>query len=453
MKYTLTFANKESYIEAEPNLSRPYLAVTKEDGTIYFNGHEPNTSVFYKIEDNVLYIRGTEQEGYLERVLYTDTTQAKNGWYTDTNKGEITKAVIEETIYPTSCARFFDSCSGMTTIENFGKLKMDECESCFCMFQSCNVLEEVNCTNWNVSNVTDMTGIFNMCYELTLVGSLSKWDISKVANIRNAFNKCYKLTDIGDIGNWNVSNVTNMRYTFYNCSGLTSIGDLDNWNVSNVTDMCGMFTRSIKLKSLGDLSNWNISKVNDTSNMFSWCYELTSLGDLGNWDTSNVVDMTNMFAHNDRLAFIGDLTNWNVSNVESLYQTFGYAPLLENIGDLSKWNTSKVTVMSSMFNGINNIHEASRLNNIGLPPISQDCATESMLYSCGSLSNIIACGKISHYLRFYNSPLTHESALKVLNALDPEVNNTVVFPTTVYDALSADDIKIATDKGWTVQRL
>ena len=45
----------------------------------------------------------------------------------------------------------------------------------------------------------------------------------------------------GDISAWDVSNVTNMHGMFYNCRYFNK--DISNWDVSNVTDMYGMFCR------------------------------------------------------------------------------------------------------------------------------------------------------------------------------------------------------------------
>ena len=59
-----------------------------------------------------------------------------------------------------------------------------------------------------------------------------------------------------DISNWNVSNVTNMSRMFYNVPGFNS--DLSNWDVSNVTNMSQMFEVAVSFNS--DISNWNISK-------------------------------------------------------------------------------------------------------------------------------------------------------------------------------------------------
>ena len=53
------------------------------------------------------------------------------------------------------------------------------------------------------------------------------------------FFECSSLTNI-DLSNFNAQNVTNMSFMFYKCSSLTNI-DLSNFNTQNVTDMSFMF--------------------------------------------------------------------------------------------------------------------------------------------------------------------------------------------------------------------
>ena len=74
-----------------------------------------------------------------------------------------------------------------------------------------------------------------------------------------------------DISDWNVSNVTDMSYMFFNCHLLKSVGDLSGWDVSNVTDMPFMFYESEKLESVGDISKWDVSNVKDMQYMFYNC--------------------------------------------------------------------------------------------------------------------------------------------------------------------------------------
>ena len=97
---------------------------------------------------------------------------------------------------------------------------------------------------------------------------ISDWDVSNVKNMVGMFYRCKQLKSIGDISDWDVSNVKDMSVMFYSCEQLKSVGDLSNWDISNVEYMSSMFYMCKQLKSVGDLSKWNVSKVNYMNNMF-----------------------------------------------------------------------------------------------------------------------------------------------------------------------------------------
>lgn len=59
-----------------------------------------------------------------------------------------------------------------------------------------------------------------------------------------------------DISDWDVSNIRNMSCMFLNCINIKSIGDISDWDVSNVKYMGNMFRSCHMLKSVGDLSKW-----------------------------------------------------------------------------------------------------------------------------------------------------------------------------------------------------
>ena len=56
----------------------------------------------------------------------------------------------------------------------------------------------------------------------------------------------------GDISEWNVSNVNDMEGMFLNSQFTGENGDISKWDVGNVENMRGMFTMA---KFNGDLSN------------------------------------------------------------------------------------------------------------------------------------------------------------------------------------------------------
>ena len=102
-------------------------------------------------------------------------------------------------------------------------------------------------SKWNVSNVTDMSHMFDYCDE--------DEDGDEQEPIFN-----------GDISGWDVSSVTNMSFMF---SDSRFNGNISGWDVSSVTDMYGMFSHS---QFNGDISGWDVSSVtNMTGRSSSEC--------------------------------------------------------------------------------------------------------------------------------------------------------------------------------------
>ena len=66
------------------------------------------------------------------------------------------------------------------------------------------------------------------------------------------------------LDSWNVSQVTDMSGMF---EGASFNRPLDSWDISQVTDMSGMFNGAFSFNQ--PLSSWNVSKVTDMSDMFN----------------------------------------------------------------------------------------------------------------------------------------------------------------------------------------
>ena len=120
-----------------------------------------------------------------------------------------------------------------------------------------------------------------------------------VSNLDSFYNKGKGLFSVTkfkyiDISDWNVSNVTNMSCMFFVCRELKSVGDLSNWDVSNVTNMVGMFYECNELKFIGDISKWNVSNVTNMSSMFDRCTSFNQ--DLSGWNVSKVRFKGSIFA-------------------------------------------------------------------------------------------------------------------------------------------------------------
>ena len=145
---------------------------------------------------------------------------------------------------------------------------------------------DLNCID--TSAITDMSFLFMNINVIIDNIDVSNWNVSNVTNMEGLFNNCKKFNC--DLSKWDVSNVKDMSYMFYNCGNFDC--DLSNWNVSKVTNMYTMFEGCSKFKGKG-LENWDVSKVESISYMFFDCINFDC--DLSNWNVNNVKNMKRMF--------------------------------------------------------------------------------------------------------------------------------------------------------------
>ncbi|MEZ4960277.1 MAG: BspA family leucine-rich repeat surface protein [Saprospiraceae bacterium] len=138
---------------------------------------------------------------------------------------------------------------------------------------------------WGSIAWTSMAEAFVGCSNLTSLPAAAP-DLSGVTDLGSMFEDCTSFNV--DISNWDVSNVTNMAAMFRN----TPFNQpLNSWNVSNVTIMDNMFRENSAFNR--PLDNWDVSLV---TNMVAMFREATSFDqDLGQWDVSSVTDMSAMF--------------------------------------------------------------------------------------------------------------------------------------------------------------
>ena len=135
-----------------------------------------------------------------------------------------------EIIY-NSCLRYIDDCTLTPVIPI-------NATSCHRMFHGCKALTQLNLSNFNTSQITDMSSMFAGCEKLTEL-DLSNFDTHKVTNMSGMFDYCKKLTKL-NLSNFNTSKVTNMSFMFEDCSALTQL-DISNFDTSNVIEMYSMF--------------------------------------------------------------------------------------------------------------------------------------------------------------------------------------------------------------------
>ena len=264
--YALVLDNSEDELDNKPMIFVKTLEEPKVNGTYNSQkyGELPILAVYTDFLDKVYEYGGTPTP-------WSDVAPT------------ITSVVVEDIIQPECTSAWF---------ANFVKT------------------HRINVTNLDVSKVT------SMAYMFYIVGNAVDVD---------AFN-------IVGMEDWDVSNVTDMTGMFSGTGTVAqtwSIGDVTRWDVSNVKSMQGMFASAAyrvdewKL----NLTGWNLQSLTDTSYMFAHAARLSSkvtFVGLNTWDTSNITDMTQMFYYAGyNASYILNISNWNVSNVTK-YGNFKY---------------------------------------------------------------------------------------------------------------------------------
>jgi len=136
-----------------------------------------------------------------------------------------------------------------------------------------------------------------------------------------------------DVSKWDVSNVTNMSGMFW---GANFNPDVSKWDVSNVKFMPNMFRGAEKFNQ--PIGGWNVSNVLDMNSMFNYATSFNQ--DISKWDVSSVVDMSNMFPATK--AFRNhDLSKWNVERVSSPKNFSNYYDAEDDKNNINpNWNSN-----------------------------------------------------------------------------------------------------------------
>ena len=195
---------------------------------------------------------------------------------------------------------------------------------------------------WNVNNVTNMSHMFDG-NRIRNLSPLAKWNVNNVTNMSYMFYG-NRINDVIPLADWKVDNVTNMVGTFYN-NQISDLSPLAKWNVNSVTNMSHMFSGN-RISNLSSLAKWNVNNVTDMSIMFL-SNQISDLSPLANWKVDNVTNMSAMFEQN-QISDLSSLVNWKVDNVTDMARMFENNQI-SDISPLANWDTSKVTNMNGMF--------------------------------------------------------------------------------------------------------
>lgn len=197
----------------------------------------------------------------------------------------------------------------LTPIENSGKIYFEN-NICKCPEAEVGDRDEIEGRTYLAVNNTTIAGQIakgNVSLCTTLVTNMS----GSGASLTNFFNNN---SFNSDISFWDVSNVTDMDGIFYLANSFNQ--NISNWDVSSVFNMGSMFKGASSFNQ--DITNWDTSSVIKMLGFFEGATAFNQ--DISTWDTSSVTSMQGMFK--DATLFNQNLSTWCVTNFDSEPENF-----------------------------------------------------------------------------------------------------------------------------------
>ena len=153
---------------------------------------------------------------------------------------------------------------------------------------------KINKYNYFPKNRRELTEIVTNKYkdlkDKNEVLDLNDIDVSKIKDLSYLFELIYPKKV--DMNNWNVSNVTDIHGLFWNNQIIEEV-HIEDWDVRNVETAYGAFYFCKNIKEL-NLDNWEFNKCTEFDLMFKGCKELdTHFTD--NWKITQTITCDNMF--------------------------------------------------------------------------------------------------------------------------------------------------------------
>lgn len=154
-------------------------------------------------------------------------------------------------------------------------------------------VENVDVSEWDTSNVTDMAQMFRESKIKNI--NMSKWNTSKVTTMNQMFRSCSLLETI-NISNFDTSSLENFSDVFSRCPKLKEI-DLSSATFDKVTTVASLFNQSTSLEKI-DIRNATFSKTITNYDIFNNvpanCLIIVKNDTEKNWVLQKRNDLTNV---------------------------------------------------------------------------------------------------------------------------------------------------------------
>ena len=213
----------------------------------------------------------------------------------------------------------------------------------------------------------------------------------------------YNTNVIENIEMINSSHITKFNHLFANMQHIKTVSI----DTSGATELYAMFSNS----AIENPPYLNTSNVTNADSMFYKCAELKNIPP---YDFSNVTNMNHMFDGCHELTTIPQLDTHNVENIEFCFSS------------------------------------CTKLESVPLLDFSNVTSTDMVFWGCFHLRSVGGFIGLKTDISFIDSPLTHDSALNIIDNLAVSTGHIVEFKKSTFKTLTSAEIARATDKGWEI---
>jgi len=322
----------------------------------------------------------------------------------------------------------------------------------------------------NTDSLTTMYSMFNHAGS-SKSPLLEKVYIKSTKNVTSMTYMCYDCRALKVIScpDWDTSKVVTFTYCFYQCNMLKWIPMTTTTNIA--TDVQGMFNACYMLRKIPALVFREDVAVN-FGTMFSGCFSLEVFP--ARMNTSKSTSMDSVFANCYNLKVVPE--GVSTDNATTMYNLFNSC---YNLTEIPNFNTSNVTTMAYTFNGCRNLKKLPALSDISKVTRMEGFATDDCAINDGftldlstapttlqifvtttvnALRGLIvnplttwsASGTV---IDIYSSGLDRTALIALFNSLGTVVGKTIRITNSLgASSLTAADLLIATNKGWTVNK-
>lgn len=315
----------------------------------------------------------------------------------------------------------------------------------------------------------DASDLFSLCDNITTIPQI---DMTKFTDTSSMFFGCEKLKYVPPI---NLPNVTRCRSMFEICWGLEDVQDIE---MINSIDAYRMFNQSY----LPKINKLILPKAETVEQIFSYCKKLVEVGEL---DISGAKDCVGMFEYCHNLVTLPQIdlrSCWNLKwafDECSKMESFN----LINTGEVRIWagtfrscrslkhgpelDTSSAQTVTQMFSGCTSLESLPLYDfgNVGVSSIGDVIGiTGVMKWFLSDTPNLTHLGGFKNLKVNWTGDgslrdcpnLTVDSLMNVINNLydwkkDGAYRNpSIELGEVNLNKLTADQVKVATDKNWIV---